>query len=89
MWFLSLFTAEQFPTYIRCSCFGICNIEGIIRALIAVNMMLLADDTIHIVTIITGGITIGISPIVILLEETSGKELDEIADYYKPLLDKN
>ena len=52
-------------------------------------MMLLADDTIHIATIITGGIIIIISPIVILLEETSGKELDEIADYYKPLLDKN
>ena len=35
-------------------------------------MMLLADDTIHIATIITGGIIIIISPIVILLEETSG-----------------
>ena len=51
--------------------------------------MLLADDTIHIATIITGGIIIIISPIVILLEETSGKELDEMTDYYQPLLDKN
>ena len=37
MWFLFIFTAEQFPTYIRCTCFGICSIAGRIGALIAVT----------------------------------------------------
>ena len=77
---LSLYTAEQFPTYLRCTCFGISNGIGRIGAIsAAVITSLPAGNALTICSIIAG-IMILASPSVIYLEETHHKELDEMAE---------
>ena len=85
-------TAEQFPTYVRCTCFGISMMFGRIGTVIAVNFQILGlDQKIYISTLVIGILILCISPAAILLEETHHKELDEMAENTQSvlLLDKN
>ena len=87
-----IYTAEQFPTYIRCICFGITNVLGQIGGFLAIYLSLYSDYFSHIdVLMIAGALSVLISPLIVFLEETHHKELDEMVenDNRKPLLDKN
>ena len=89
---LHIYTAEQFPTYIRCSCFGIVNAIGRIGPILSVNLSLDANKiALTLLLLITGSLSIIISPFLVYLEETHHKELDEMIenDMRYPLLDKH
>ena len=88
---ISLYSAEQFPTYIRCTCFGIAHAVGRSGALFAVSLPLLPSKAQLIISITIGVLMILTSPAVILLEETKIKELDEMVenDNTQPLLTEN
>ena len=78
---IAIFTAEQFPTYIRCTCFGISMMIGRIGIVIVTNIELNGfGDGDYIPTLVIGILILCISPIVRLLEETHHKELDEMAE---------
>ena len=94
IYLISLFTAEQFPTSVRCTCFYIANGIGIIGAIVpAVLVSSSTNKDLIIFSIISGIIIVLACPVMVLLEETHLKELDEIPDYdfyySQPLLDKN
>ena len=75
-----IFTAEQFPTYIRCTCFGISIPIGRSGTVIAANLDLIGlDHLIGFPTLAIGILILCISCTVILLEETHHKQLDEMA----------
>ena len=87
-----IYTAEQFPTYIRCTCFGLTNIFGRVGAILAMNLSVDTDNSsLAIMLIITGALCILIAPFIVYLEETHHKELDEMIENNnrEPLLDKN
>ena len=78
---LHIYTAEQFPTYIRCSCFGIVNAIGRIRSILCVNLYFDVNNLpLTIILLITGASSIIISPFIVYLEETHHKELDEMIE---------
>ena len=65
---INIFTAEQFPTYMRCTCFGISIMIGRIGAVIAANLDLAEfDDKISLPTLAVGILILCISWTVILL----------------------
>ena len=89
---LYIYTAEQFPTYIRCTCFGLVNAVGRIGPVLSVNLSLDGNNlALTIILLITGALSIIISPFLAYLEETHNKELDEMIEnnMRDPLLDKN
>ena len=78
---ITIFTAEQFPTYIRCTCFGVSIMIGRLGTAIAANLDIGGmDDIIGIPTSAIGILLLVISSVVILLEETHEKELDEMTE---------
>ena len=89
---LSIYTAEQFPTYIRCTGLGLANIFGRVGWILAMSLSVDADKTSLVITLITtGALSILVAPLIVYLEETHHKELDEMIEnnYRDPLLDKN
>ena len=44
-----IFTAEQFPTYIRCTCLGIVTLTGRLATIIAANMDYLGGDNLPVI----------------------------------------
>ena len=84
---ITIFTAEQFPTYMRCTCFGISIMIGRFGTVIAANLDLIGLD--HIIgfpTLAAGILILCISSAVVLLEETHHKELDEMAENTNSIL---
>ena len=90
MLLLLIFTAEQFPTYIRCTCLGIAMLIGRLGTIIGANMDYIVGDNLPVISLVIGILILCISPIVRLLEETHIKELDEMVENTRnlPLLDK-
>ena len=89
---LYVYTAEQFPTYIRCTCLGICGALGRIAGLVASSLPsndTENDSTVGTTLIIIGALALVTSPFVLLLEETHHKELAEMIenDKREPLLE--
>ena len=87
---IAIFSAEQFPTYIRCTCLGIVMLIGRFGSVIAAHIDYSGGDNIPFISIAIGILILCISPIVCLLEETHNKELDEMVENKRgtPLLDK-
>ena len=84
---IAIFTAEQFPTYVRCACVGISMMFGRIGTVIAANFQIFGwDHFIYISALVTGILVFCISPAVVLLEETQNKELDEMIENTRSVL---
>ena len=87
---LYIYTSEQFPTYSRCTCLGICNAIGRTGGFLA-SFLASAHSTgrLQIILIIAGCLAIITTMLISFLEETHHKELSEIIenDPNEPLLD--
>ena len=79
-----IYTAEMFPTQIRGTAFGICNMAGRIASIAGTNFATL--NSLIRSTIILGGIMILTAAVTMLLEETLGNELEEVIESNQQIL---
>ena len=87
---LVLYTAEQFPTYIRCTCFGIACIISRSSIITYTYIQIFFIDFLDLFSILAAASMIIFVPSIILLEETHQKELDEVNDnFHQPFLVRN
>ena len=87
-----IYTAEQFPTYIRCTCIGLTAFFGKMGGILDLNESVETGNLyLAIMLTITGALSILIAYLIVYLEETHHKVLDEMIEnrHREPLLDKN
>ena len=94
LYLIFICTSEMYPTYIRCTAMGMCNAIGKLSVFFVILLQLLINSdnssVNSIPSFVFGVVLLFSAGISILLEETNGKEMDEVTDTYNtPLLKAN